>query len=305
MNKQKKVTIDFNRYLTKAFVVFLMLLAPLSVFSQQQKTLRGTVSDEQGETLPGVSITVKGMTKGVATVSAAGGVTAIAKGEAVISAITPRDGFKDEIAVTVISSDIPVTGVALNKTEIELLEGETEQMTVSFTPADATNHGVTWSSDDDKIATVDAKGLIKAVAPGTTVITVTTDDGGHMASVAVTVKEAEGAAGTYTGNILMDNNPLASNVPIVLKSISETKVSIEASANLIIGGNIDLEGELDATPDGNGGFELNGNAMTTAPALAPIPLPTVIEGTINSEGELYLHLIITGVSQKMEFKGKK
>lgn len=65
MDKQKNVTSE--RFSTKAFAVFSMLLLSLSVFSQQQKTLQGTVFDEQGETLPGVSVTVKGMTKGVAT----------------------------------------------------------------------------------------------------------------------------------------------------------------------------------------------------------------------------------------------
>jgi uncharacterized protein YjdB len=241
----------------------------------------------------------------VATVSQTGEVFAVAVGSTTVSVTSVSGNHEATATVAVISADIPITGVALNKTEIELLEGETEQMILIFTPADATNHQVTWNADDETVATVDDKGLIKAIAPGTTVITVTTDDGGHTASVTVTVKKAEGAAGTYTGSILMDNNALASNVPIVLKYESDTKVSVEASANLIIGGNIDLEGELDVSPDGEGGFVLNGNALTTAPALAPIPLPTVVEGTINPEGELYLHLIITGVSQKMEFKGKK
>lgn len=48
-------------------------------------------------------------------------------------------------------------------------------------PANATNKGVTWASDNTAIATVDDNGKVTAVALGTAKITVTTEDGGKEA----------------------------------------------------------------------------------------------------------------------------
>ena len=54
---------------------------------------------------------------------------------------------------------------------------------------DATNKNVTWSSDDETVATVSATGLVTAVAEGTATITVTTEDGNKTAAITVTVVE--------------------------------------------------------------------------------------------------------------------
>jgi uncharacterized protein YjdB len=48
-------------------------------------------------------------------------------------------------------------------------------------PANATNKGVTWASDNTAVATVDDNGKVTAVALGTAKITVTTEDGGKEA----------------------------------------------------------------------------------------------------------------------------
>jgi formylglycine-generating enzyme required for sulfatase activity len=80
-----------------------------------------------------------------------------------------------------------VTGVTLNKTGTTILEGETEQLTATVTPSGADNQNVSWSSSDSSIVTVSTSGLITAVERGSTVITVTTDDGGYTATCDVTV----------------------------------------------------------------------------------------------------------------------
>ena len=70
-------------------------------------------------------------------------------------------------------------------------------------PANATNPNVTWMSDKKDVATVE-NGTVKAVAAGTAVITVTTEDGGKTATCTVTVKEktsgSEGEGGSSGGN---------------------------------------------------------------------------------------------------------
>ena len=81
-----------------------------------------------------------------------------------------------------------VSGVSVTPSEMKLKKaGETLQIKVTVTPADAANTKVTYKSSDAKVATVDANGKITAVANGTATITVTTEDGAKTATVKVTV----------------------------------------------------------------------------------------------------------------------
>ncbi len=88
-------------------------------------------------------------------------------------------------------SDVPVSGITLDKTSVDIKVGRTVTLTATVTPSNAANKDVSWSTADSSIATVD-NGVVKAVAVGETTITVTTVDGGKQASCKVTV--TEGAA---------------------------------------------------------------------------------------------------------------
>ena len=82
-----------------------------------------------------------------------------------------------------------VAGIVLSQSEAMLTEGETVTLTATATPDDATDKTLTWSSSDERVATVDAAGLVTALAPGTATITVAANDGsGVSASCVVTVK---------------------------------------------------------------------------------------------------------------------
>lgn len=84
---------------------------------------------------------------------------------------------------------IDVTGVKLNKAELTLTEGQEEALTAAVQPQNATYKTVAWSSSNEKVATVDENGKIKAVSGGSAVITAKSTDGGKTASCKVTVKK--------------------------------------------------------------------------------------------------------------------
>ncbi|BCN31970.1 GH25 family lysozyme [Anaeromicropila herbilytica] len=88
-------------------------------------------------------------------------------------------------------SQADVQSVSLNKTSNTLALGETYTLKASITPQNATNKSVTWKSSDKTVATVSSKGKITAVATGSAIIYVTTDDGEKTATCKVTVKNAE------------------------------------------------------------------------------------------------------------------
>ena len=79
------------------------------------------------------------------------------------------------------------TSVELNKTEITLTDGETEQLAATVLPEDAFDKSVTWASSDEEIATVSEDGTVCGISEGTAAITATTVDGGLTATCTVTV----------------------------------------------------------------------------------------------------------------------
>ena len=83
-------------------------------------------------------------------------------------------------------SETPVERITLNKTEITLIEGETEQLDAVVSPTDATDQSVLWSSDNESVATV-ADGLVTAIASGSATITAVC--GGKQATCIVTVND--------------------------------------------------------------------------------------------------------------------
>ena len=98
---------------------------------------------------------------------------------------------------------VHVTGVTLNQTEVTLAIGGAETLIPTVQPADATNQAVSWSSNNTSVATVSG-GLVTAVADGTAMITVTTQDGGVTATCLVTV----GATPTTITGILLNKNTM-------------------------------------------------------------------------------------------------
>ena len=75
---------------------------------------------------------------------------------------------------------VPVSGVALDEDKAHLIMTDDTKNTMTLTatvePAAANNQGVTWSSSVEAVATV-VDGLVTAVSPGRTVITVIADEG--------------------------------------------------------------------------------------------------------------------------------
>lgn len=84
---------------------------------------------------------------------------------------------------------ITVENVSLNKTSFSLLEGSSEELTVTILPSNATEKTVTWTSNNPSVATV-SDGEVTAVSEGTATITVWASDGVHSATCDVTVRES-------------------------------------------------------------------------------------------------------------------
>ena len=130
----------------------------------------------------------------VAAVDSNGKVTAKKAGTAVIT-VTSSNGKNAGCTVTVKQKEISITGIGLNKSTTSLTEGESETLTATITPSNATgDKTVKWSSSNGAVAAVDSNGKVTAKKAGTAVITATSSNG-KTAGCTVTVKQKD----TYTG----------------------------------------------------------------------------------------------------------
>ncbi|WBF58512.1 Ig domain-containing protein [Lysinibacillus sp. JK80] len=85
------------------------------------------------------------------------------------------------------TTPVAVTGLSVNPTTLTVAVGNTGSIVANVVPVNATNRLVTFTSNDEAIATVNAQGVVTGVADGSTIITATTVDGGFTATTAVTV----------------------------------------------------------------------------------------------------------------------
>ena len=124
----------------------------------------------------------------IVSVAQTGKITAKECGTATIT-VTTEDGSYTatcEVTVTDGVTNVPVTGVSLNKTSTTLKVGGTEILTATVAPDNATNKSVNWTSSNNNIATV-SNGVIIAKSEGTAIIIATSADGGKTATCTVTV----------------------------------------------------------------------------------------------------------------------
>jgi uncharacterized protein YjdB len=181
--------------------------ATLEMQSGDVRTLTATVRPTNATNK---AVAWESLTPGVATVSAAGAgsssatVSARTAGTAVIRAVTVDGHYAATCHVTVRTASTPgpdpdpgsgtaaVTGVSLSHNNLTLFPGDMVTLTADVRPANATNKAVRWTSSVMRTAIVTVNGLLIADAPGTTVITATTVDGGYSAHCTVTVNSPTG-----------------------------------------------------------------------------------------------------------------
>ena len=165
-----------------------------------------------------------------------GRVTALKPGNTTIKAKSDDGGKTATCQVTVKAKVYNVESVSLDKTNITLTEGDSETLTATVYPDNATNKNVSWKSSNTSVATVN-NGVVTALKAGTATITVTTEDGGKTATCQVTVNAriynvesvsldktsitlTEGDSETLTATVSPSN---ATNKNVIWKSSKDRK----------------------------------------------------------------------------------
>ncbi|MGV8093860.1 MAG: Ig domain-containing protein [Mangrovibacterium sp.] len=113
-----------------------------------------------------------------------GTVKGISVGETIIE-VSSKDGqIKTTCSVKV--NPIRVTGITLNASTIEIINGTSTQLVLTISPGNATDKTVNWSTSNNSVVTVN-QGTITGVSVGEATVTATTNDGGYQATCLVKI----------------------------------------------------------------------------------------------------------------------
>lgn len=132
--------------------------------------------------------------------------------------------------------------VSVNKSNISLAIGETEELYASKSPSNTTD-GVSWKSSDPSVAAVDYKGKVTAVKPGTATITAFADHSGKSDNCIVTVvektatdikldKSSVSIIFNKTDTLTATVTPSDSTDKIIWKSSDTSVATVDSSGNI-------------------------------------------------------------------------
>ena len=155
----------------------------LSLNTGNSQTLTATV---QPSNATNKNVSWSSSDENVTMVDQTGVVTAVGIGACSIIC-TATDGSDVSATCSVTVTQL-VTGITLSHSSLSLNTGNSQTLTATVQPSDATNKNVSWSSSDENVATVDQTGIVTAVGTGTCTITCAATDGSGMtATCTVTV----------------------------------------------------------------------------------------------------------------------
>lgn len=153
-----------------------------------------TTAKGENRTFASTTASTQTITAGTWTLSELRNLRLKVGGKASSSTSSKRiDFYGADVTVTYTASNVPVTGVSLDKSTDSVEIGSTTTLTETVAPSNATNKTVSWSTSNSSVATV-SNGVVTGVSAGSAVITVTTQDGGFTDTCTVTVTPAV----TYT-----------------------------------------------------------------------------------------------------------
>ena len=188
----------------------------------------------------------------VATVDDDGKVTAVGSGEAKITATAGGKTATCTVKVTVL-----VTGITLDETELDLtVDDDPVTLVAKVTPEGATDKTVTWSSSNDRVATVDANGKVKAVGNGEAKITAKAGDKTATCKVLVSTLASGVTLDKTELTLKIEDSPVTLVAKVTPASTSDKTVTWRSSNEKVA--TVDSNGKI--TPVGLGETKITAEA---------------------------------------------
>jgi uncharacterized protein YjdB len=249
-------------------------------------TTLGVIYNPGNTTQTGVTWSSSDPTVAVVDVNT-GLIIAVAPGTATITAASTADPAKTAACtVTVVSQAVPLTGISLDRSTLNLAVGGPTTLVVIYNPGNTTQTGVSWSTGDAAVATVSG-GTVTPVAAGTTTITATsTADPAKTAACAVTV-EAEAVPLTGIG--------------LSKTSLTLTKGGTETITVSYTPGNTTQTGVNWSTSDAAVATVSNGTITAVGGGTATITATSTADSTKKAECAVSVPVALEGISLPATF----
>ena len=269
--------------------------ASATVGAGQAVQLTATPKDANGNPLSGLTVTWSSSNTSVAIADVNGNVTGLAPGSATITATS--EGQSGTAAITV--TNVPVNSVTVTPASASIQQGQTIQLTA--TPKDAngnalTGRGVTWSSSNTAVASVNSGGFVTTGAAGSATITAASEGKSGTSAITVTsvpvatVSVSPASATVLAGQTVqltatpkdVNGNPLTGRT--ITWSSSNTSVATVSSSGLV-SGVVAGSATITATSEGQSGTaaitvtSVPVASVTVSPASASVPAGQTVQLT--------------------------
>ncbi len=211
--------------------------ATLNLIASQSSTAQATVSPADANDK---SLRWSSSDESVATVNSQGRITAVGRGECVITATCAAN--PDVSATLTVNVIQRVTAIRFDDSSVSLPVKTDYQLSWTVEPADASIQDVTFSSNNKNVATVDAFGNVTGVSKGTAVITVKATDGSNrQGQIKVQVTQpVEGVSIQYAVYHIQKGGSL--NIKALIQPSNANNIAVDWT----------IEDESIATVTGNG-----------------------------------------------------
>lgn len=175
---------------------------------------------------------------------------------------------------------VKVTNISLDKSSLILEEGATGKLTATFTPTEAENKEVTWTSSNPQVAEVDANGNVTAVAEGTATITVASKETSSVKDTCnvTVIKKGDFILSLDKTSAVMNKGDLITLKPIFTPSTIENQKVTWESSNAQVA-KVDEDGKVTAVEEGTATITVKSEANQERTAKCEI----TVKGKIDVE----------------------
>ena len=216
VNKGKAAILKFSEDFSPVIAV-----ESLSLSQEELNLLEGNDAKLQVAVYPDnaweKSVTWTSANESVATVDSEGNIHAVAPGATTVT-VCSKDGYKTATCNVKVSKYYPVTALSIEPAAVNVLIGKTISLNTVYSPSNASEKAVDWSSSDEEVCSVSPKGVITGHKVGTSVVTVTSLD-----ARAVTVCSAQ-------CTVTVTAVPLPDAIDMGLSSVRWASFNLGASA---------------------------------------------------------------------------
>jgi len=262
-------------------------------------TLVAEVLDGAGKTLTGIKVVWASDDPSIATVSSSGVVTGVATGVVHIAASAVGKSAIAEVTV----NPTPVATVRLTPSSQDLLVGQTVQIGAETLDAQGnvlTGRPVTFTTSNPAVATVSNTGLVTALAPGSTIITATSEGKSAPSSITVSSVPVASVAVTPAGSKIVVGQTTQLNAePRDASGQSLAGRAVSWTSNAPNVASVSSTGLVTAVAPGQATITATseGAAGTSAVSVSPKPVSSVIispgQGSVITGQTLQLSAVVT------------